>query len=453
MIYDSEKGDFSIALTGDTMLSRRLAPFTEERYLAIKEILDGSDAAFTNLEGTVRSPSDGTQDPTEGTPMTIQPELLEDLKWIGVNMVSTANNHVTDFGQDGLLASLAHVEAAGLVHSGSGAHLTAAQKPGYLDTPGGRVALISANSFFKPWNRASTHGPDLKGRPGVNIIGFDETYTLPGDAFDQLVQIDQGLGFDRERLRRSQGFFSKAEIGGASASKLTFLGKNFVGGDKYAVDTKANEADMAGNLRWINEARRQADWVVFSLHCHAFGGRGGDKAENGADMEELADFARDIAHRAIDAGVDIVVCHGPHISLGVEIHAGKPIFYSLGNFIFQNDTVTSVPVESFGRFGLGHDATPADFLDARSDDGKKGFGAHANYWHSIFSVCRFAGGTLDAVELYPLDLGYQLPRSQRGRPVIAKGDMAEKVLRRTQALSEFYGTKIETKDGVGTIKL
>jgi poly-gamma-glutamate capsule biosynthesis protein CapA/YwtB (metallophosphatase superfamily) len=65
--------------------------------------------------------------------MTIPPALLEDLKWMGVNMVSTANNHVTDFGQDGLLASLGHVEAAGLVHSGSGAHLTAAQKPGYLD--------------------------------------------------------------------------------------------------------------------------------------------------------------------------------------------------------------------------------------------------------------------------------------------------------------------------------
>jgi hypothetical protein len=62
---------------------------------------------------------------------------------------------------------------------------------------GGRVALLSANSFFKPWNRASAHGPDLKGRPGVNIIGYNETYTLPEDAFANLSAIDQGLGFDK----------------------------------------------------------------------------------------------------------------------------------------------------------------------------------------------------------------------------------------------------------------
>jgi hypothetical protein len=55
MIYESEAGNFSIALTGDTMLSRRLTPFTEKPYLAIKDILEGADAAFTNLEGTVRA--------------------------------------------------------------------------------------------------------------------------------------------------------------------------------------------------------------------------------------------------------------------------------------------------------------------------------------------------------------------------------------------------------------
>ena len=453
MTYDSEAGDFSIALTGDTMLSRRLTPFTEAPYLAIKDILQSADAAFTNLEGTVRAPADGTQDPTDGTPMTIPPALLEDLKWMGVNIVSTANNHVTDFGQDGLLASLEYVEAAGLTHSGSGAHLTAAQKPGYLDTRGGRVALLAANSFFRPWNRASAHGPDLKGRPGANIIGYDETHTLPEDAFANLTAIDQGLGLDRDLARRRQGFYSDKEVGGGGNGSLTFLGKTFVAGDDFAVDTSINERDEADNLRWISEARRQADWVVFSLHCHAFSRHASETAANNADMQELADFARAFAHRAIDAGADIFVCHGPHISLGVEIYEGKPIFYSLGNFIFQNDTITSVPVESFSRFDLDSDATPADFFDARSDGGKKGFGAHPTYWHSILSVCRFEGGHLDEVALYPLDLGFGLSRSQRGRPVIAAGDFAAEVLARTQALSDFYATKIRIRGGVGYVKL
>ncbi|MBT3552721.1 MAG: hypothetical protein HOO19_02110 [Rhodospirillaceae bacterium] len=60
---------------------------------------------------------------------------------------------------------------------------------------------------------------------------------------------------------------------------------------------------------------------------------------------------------------------------------------------------------------------------------------------------------MDGVELYPLDLGFGLSRSQRGRPVIADGKFADDVLARTQALSDFYGTKIDIKDGVGYLKL
>jgi poly-gamma-glutamate synthesis protein (capsule biosynthesis protein) len=42
-----------------------------------------------------------------------------------------------------------------------------------------------------------------------------------------------------------------------------------------------------------------------------------------------------IAHAAIDAGADIVVGHGPHYSLPVELYKGKPIFYGLGSFSFH----------------------------------------------------------------------------------------------------------------------
>ena len=41
----------------------------------------------------------------------------------------------------------------------------------------------------------------------------------------------------------------------------------------------------------------------------------------------------------IDAGADVVVGHGPHVLRGIEIYKGKPIFYSLANFMFQNETL------------------------------------------------------------------------------------------------------------------
>ena len=43
----------------------------------------------------------------------------------------------------------------------------------------------------------------------------------------------------------------------------------------------------------------------------------------------------EIAHAAIDAGADVVIGHGPHYSLPVEVYRGKPIFYGLGSFSFH----------------------------------------------------------------------------------------------------------------------
>jgi hypothetical protein len=46
-------------------------------------------------------------------------------------------------------------------------------------------------------------------------------------------------------------------------------------------------------------------------------------------------YMREIGHAAIDAGADLVIGHGPHFSLPVEIYQGKPIFYGLGSFSFH----------------------------------------------------------------------------------------------------------------------
>ena len=51
------------------------------------------------------------------------------------------------------------------------------------------------------------------------------------------------------------------------------------------------------------------------------------------------DFLVQFAHWSIDQGCDLTAGHGPHYVH--EIYKGRPIFYSLGNFIFQNETVAS----------------------------------------------------------------------------------------------------------------
>src|SRR5215813_4347913 len=77
------------------MLTRKLTPFKEEGFLGLRQIMTGCDAAFANLEGTVHTWDEGTPGITQGTFMTTEPKLLDDLKWLGINIVSCANNHAS----------------------------------------------------------------------------------------------------------------------------------------------------------------------------------------------------------------------------------------------------------------------------------------------------------------------------------------------------------------------
>ena len=451
MIYQAEQGNLTIALAGDTMLTRKLTPFKEERFLQLREILRNADASFANLEGTVHTWDEGTPGITQGTFMTTDPKLLEDLKWLGINLVACANNHAFDYGEEGVLANIKHLDDAGLVHAGSGQNLAAARAPGYLDTTNGRVALVAATATFRPWNQAGEQRPDLRGRPGINPLGFQTIYSVDAVAFVQLRRISRELGFDKSHERARKHFYSDKEIPDTKSLELNLIGNRYVMGEGFSIATEANERDRQDNLRWISEARRQADWVVVSVHCHEFGGPTLLTAGTRAELEECADFVMKFAHEAIDAGADIFVSHGPHFPLGIEIYKGRPIFYSVGNLIFQNETVGFFPADAYERFDLNLKATPSDFLDARTNGGKKGHPSDPAYWENMFAVCEFANKSLKQIRIHPIDQGFGRPRPQRGRPVLAEGEVANRVIERVSKLSQRYGTRITNRNGVGVI--
>jgi poly-gamma-glutamate capsule biosynthesis protein CapA/YwtB (metallophosphatase superfamily) len=453
MLYAAEKGDFTIALAGDCMLTRKLSVFNEKGFLSLAEILRSADAAFANLEGTVHSWDEGTPGITQGTFMMTDPKLLEDLKWFGINLVSCANNHAFDYGEGGVLANLRHLDKAGITHAGTGKNLAEARAPAYLDTANGRVALVAATATFRPWNQAGEQRPDLKGRPGINPLGFQTTYRVDAAAFEQLQRISRELGFEMSKERNRKHFYSSKEIPDDKAAELVLLGNRYVLDKAFSISTQANQRDLEDNLRWIREARRQADWVIVSVHCHEFGGKSLLTALSRAELEETADFVTTFAHQAIDAGADIFVGHGSHFPMGIEIYQGKPIFYSVGNFIFQNETVGFFPADAYERFDLDLKATPSDFLDARTSGGKKGHPSEPTYWENMFAVCRFNQKELKEIKIFPIDQGFGRPRPQRGRPLLAQGEAASRVIDRVTRLSQRYGTKITNHDGVGVIEL
>lgn len=452
-LYDSEAGDFTITLGGDTMLTRKLTVYSEPRFLALARLFQESDVGFVNLEGSARHLDEGVPGITRGTYMTTPPPLLEDLRWFGVNMVSCANNHAFDYGAEGMLATIKHLDEAGIAHSGTGRNMAEARSPAYLETPNGRVGVISATATYRPWNIAAAQRPDLPGRPGVNPIGNGVTYRVDGKAFAELSRMSERLGFNMEKTRARGHFYSEKEVPPDAEDKIDIFGAHFEKANGFATLSHADQEDLEDNLRWLREARRQADWVVFSLHFHEFGGKSLAKAKTRTEVQEPADFVIDVAHAAIDAGADLFVGHGSHIPLGVEVYKGKPILYSTGNMIFQNETVRFFPSEAYARFDLGPDATPADFLDARTGGGTKGHVAHEGFWENIVIKCIYKKGKLSEIRVHPIDQGFGRPRAQRGRPMLAEGAVAKRVLGRIQKISKPYGTEMQISKNTGVIRV
>ena len=214
-------------------------------------------------------------------------------------------------------------------------------------------------------------------------------------------------------------------------------------GDGFQLTTTANREDLEGNLRWIGDARRMADWVFVSFHCH----------ESGATREDPPEFLVTFARACIDEGADAFIGHGPHVPRGVEVYSGKPIFYSLGDFIFQNETVQWQPSHNYEVAGLGHDATPADSYDARSEKGTRGFPADSVYWESVVAKCEYRAGKAEKITFVPIELGHSRPRSQRGRPTLAVGVVAQRMLERLRGLSEPFGTHIDIEGERGVISV
>jgi poly-gamma-glutamate capsule biosynthesis protein CapA/YwtB (metallophosphatase superfamily) len=450
MLYESESGHLQVALGGDCILTRPLSVFKEDRFLELRDILHSADVRFSNFESNVHEYLEGHQHLSEGGYVSTEPALLADLKWIGINLLSAAGTHPYDYGDEGVLRTMRCLNAEGITYAGIGRNLREARSPAYLDTAKGRVGLVAATAHFLQEAVAGEQRPDALGKPGVNPLRFQTTYVVDEKSMQHLRQLGDAIGVETGKiLRRNLGFPVQDE----TPEQYTFLGQKFIKGDTVAIQTVPNRKDLEGNLRQIAEARYMADFVIASLHYHEISGANLLTAKTRSDYEEPADYVKVYAHRCIDEGADMFVGHGPQVPLGIELYKGKPIFYSLGAFIFHLETVRYLPAEAYSRYGLTHEDGPSDFLKSRYLCDSKGHPSDPIQWQQILAHCNYEGGNLAEVILYPLDLGYGKPRTQRGRPLLADNDLGEKIISRLSRLSGKFGVKIDFVDGKGIVRV
>ena len=426
--FEDARGDMSIALAGDAIISRKMSPYREPEFLALRDIIRNATAAFVNLEILFHDYEDDVipAAASGGTYMRAEPEIAHELAWFGFDMVSIANNHTMDFGAGGARRTVEATEAAGLAIAGFGENLAEARAPAYVDTPGGRVALISIASTFNDAMRAGHQRPDMRGRPGLSPIRYERHVTVTADQMAGL----------RDAL-------SAAGRGGGSGPRLNFGGMTFMVGDKPGVKTVPHAGDLAEIVEVVKEAQRQAEWVIVTSHTH-----------EGADRREVpADFIVEAARAFIDAGADMFVGHGPHILRAVELYQGKPIFYSLANFAMQNETIEFQPQDNYEAQGLGYEDLPGKFQDVRIERaGASSFPAGKGFWESVVPYVEYEGGKLKEIKLYPITMGWQLPRPVRGRPMLADDALGKEILEGLAKLSAEFGTTMAIEDGVGVIR-
>jgi len=420
------------------MITRRVTRRLDPAVQRLVDLVQGADLAFTNLEVL---PNDFRGFPIQesgGTHLAARSWVLDDLLDFGFTLFACANNHSLDYGIEGLLAAIEELEARQITFAGIGPNLERARAPAYLEYRSGIAALIACASTFATGQQAAAQRPDLPGRPGLNPLRVETTYEVTARQLAALREIAEALGLEQQRLERIQLGFAFPP---SDSAVFPFLEARFRPAERPAVRTVPVRHDLDAILAWTRDARCRADLVIVSIHAH----------EQGATKEEPAEFLMTFARSAIDAGADVVVGHGPHLLRGMELYRGKPIFYSLGNFIAQNELVEFLPADAYERFRADPTMTPSQVFLHRNENERKSFPADRRYWQTVVPICEFEGNELRGIELWPVSLGFGQPVYRRGQPRLADGDEAREILERFATLSRPFGTVIRIEHDCGYV--
>lgn len=243
-------------------------PAPDTLFTQVAPVLRESDIAFCQLE--INLTERGSRLPQARHTDRTSPQAAHALRRAGFNVVSWASNHCMDWGKEGFFDTIEALKAAGITVAGAGANIAEARRPAIVERNGTRVAFLAYCSILPMAYWAEEN------RPGC----------VPMRAWTQYEQIEH-------------------DQPGTPCRVHTFANRD---------DLRALGADIAA-------ARAQADIVIMSIHwgIHFV-------------PAVIAEYQREVARAAIDAGADLILGHHAHILKGVEVYRGVPVIHSLSNF-------------------------------------------------------------------------------------------------------------------------
>jgi len=245
----------TLVLTGDIMTGRRVEHAIntyDDTYFpfhGIGEYTRRGDLTFGNLETTI---STRGEEADKLCTFRAHPKTLEGVRDAGFDVLTLANNHIIDYGEDATNDTMRYVNEYGMENVGMW----------YLDEPAADARI------------------------------------------------------DRPVVLEAKGI------------RFAFLGygENFTSLFR-ATDTLPGPVPMKMNIivEDIEYARTVADVVVVAIHWR----------RTPQYVKTVDETQMDICRRLVDAGADVLACHGPHVAQATEFYNGSLILYSLGNTVFD----------------------------------------------------------------------------------------------------------------------
>lgn len=278
--------EITVVGVGDILLGRQLGTDMKKSgdynmpFRDMGRLLTEADITFGNLEGTF---CEKPPWPVDGVVFRLDPTAVKSLVAGGFDVVSVANNHFGDGGSACIAFSLEHLRAHGIGAPGAGTTYEEAHTAAILERQGVKFAFLAYT--YAQRNDRKNVGASLSS-PAASSPSADSSRK----------EVQLKLAPTKERIGRPV-------IAGRAPENVR---------------------------RDVQAALQKADVVIVSLH---------DGAEY---LQRIAKETEEFARAAIDAGATAVFGHHPHVPQRVEQYKAGWIFYSLGNFVFQQNTPPNV---------------------------------------------------------------------------------------------------------------
>lgn len=259
-----------VLLAGGDVFINRQGP--ADAFVALDGPLKTAQVRFCNLEAplTLRgTPYLGKRIRLRAAPANAQ-ALVDTF-----DVVSLSNNHMLDYGAEGLMDSLDVLADQGILGIGAGDDWETAAQPAVLRRSDRRVGFVAYSMVAPAPYAAESH------RPGITLLPVETAYVPQTDL-----------------LLEQPGTLPRV--------------------------TTRLQPEAAARLRAeLSAARASCDFLVVSFHWGV------------AFSRPIADYQREAALLAVEAGAGLIIGHHPHVLQGYEVCRGVPVFYSLGNLAFD----------------------------------------------------------------------------------------------------------------------